>query len=133
MTGARGRCVSCHRASTRRPAACAASRGAIEGGWAARLDGYGGMEEPDGASHAGLLGVSTWTSTGLPRASRQPACEACCRTAPRPTSATPRERAPRRAGMSQGRAQMIHRINNKVRTLHTPSRHHRARPGDPDP
>jgi hypothetical protein len=88
----------------------------IEGGWAARLDGYGGMEEPDGASHTGLLGVSTWTSTGLPRASRQKACAACCRTAPRPTSATPRERAPRRAGMSQGRAQMIHSVKSKVRT-----------------
>ena len=46
----------------------------IEGGARdARLDGYGKVEEPDGASHAGFLGASTWTSTRLPRASCPPA------------------------------------------------------------
>jgi hypothetical protein len=43
-----------------------------------------GLEEPDGASHAVLLGVETWTSTGLPRASCPRACEAVAGPLPAP-------------------------------------------------
>ena len=84
--------------------------------WAARLDVDGGMGRAGRHLARGTF-RRTWTSTGLPRASCQPACEACCRTAPRPTLATPRERAPRRAGMSKVIAQMKHSVKNKGRTL----------------
>ena len=55
---------------------------------------------------------------GLPRPQ---ACETCGGTAPRPASATPRERAPHRTRMSVAIAQLRRDVKNKVRTLHTPA------------
>src|SRR5215213_1195849 len=48
---------------------------------------------------------------------RSQACEACGGTALRPTLATPRERAPRRAGMHNDIAQLRNLVKNKARTL----------------
>jgi len=55
---------------------------------------------------------------GLPRPQ---VCETCGGTAPRPASATPRERAPRRTRMSVAIAQLRATVKNKVRTLHIPT------------
>ena len=83
---------------------------------AGRLDGYGKGEEPDGASHAVLLGVETWQPAGtkglLPASVR-----GCCRTAPGPVAATPRERAPRRTRMHNDIAEHTPAVKNKIGTL----------------
>ena len=55
---------------------------------------------------------------GLPRPQ---ACETCGGTAPRPASATPRERAPHRTRMSVAIAELRATVKNKVRTLHIPT------------
>jgi hypothetical protein len=47
---------------------------------------------------------------------RSQACEACGRTAPRPTLATPRERAPHWTRMSLAIAEVRTEVKNKVRT-----------------
>src|SRR5215204_1678013 len=48
---------------------------------------------------------------------RSQACETCGGTALRPTLATPRERAPRRAGIHNDIAQLRNLVKNKVGTL----------------
>ena len=58
---------------------------------------------------------------GLPRPQ---VCEACGGTAPRPASATPRERAPHRTRMPVAIAELAAEVKNKVRTLLTASPHH---------
>jgi len=55
---------------------------------------------------------------GLPRPQ---VCETCGGTAPRPASATPRERAPHRTRMNHDIAELRAEVKNKVRTLHMPT------------
>jgi hypothetical protein len=52
---------------------------------------------------------------------RSQACETCGRTAPRPTLATPRERAPHRTRMSVAIAQLRRIVKNKMRTSPAPA------------
>src|SRR5690349_9553418 len=83
------------KSSTLGPAACAASlqvsRGRAREG--VRL-GCKLKEEPDGSSRTVLLGVSTWTSTGLPRASCRRLRDRRTGPCPFPHRATPREARP---------------------------------------
>ena len=74
------------------------------------------MEEPDGTSRTVLLGVETWSSTWLPRASRQPACEACCGTVPVPSAANASSAPLVGTDLGKVIAQARRIVKNKVRT-----------------
>ena len=82
---------------------------------AARLALYVGWKSRKAASHAVLLGgpAGTTPKVDLPRPQ---VCETCGGTASRPTTATPRERAPRWAGMENDIAELELAVKNKVKT-----------------
>jgi|GEM_PF-5833591 len=80
---------------------------------------YGGEGESQAARHARFVSADLEAcQIGHPRSQ---ACEACGGTAPRPTAATPRERAPRRARMTTDIAKVRRIVKNKVRTYPLPS------------
>ena len=89
---------------------------------AARLDVCDGREEPSCSSRAVCFsGPEPEPRIGHPRSQ---ACETCGGTAPYPASATPRERAPRRARMHNDIAKVRATVKNKVGTLPLPPHCH---------
>ncbi len=88
---------------------------AIEGGASCSpARWWGGECESQAARHARFVSADLdQARIGHPRSQ---VCETCGGTAPCPASATPRERAPRRARMSLAIAQLRAEVKNKVRT-----------------
>jgi len=82
--------------------------------WAARLDGVVWKVRARLLVTRGLF-QRTWRHARIGHL-RSQGCEACGRTAPRPTAATPRERAPHRTRMFLAIAELRRIVKNKVRT-----------------
>ena len=109
---------------------------------AGRLDGYGEMEEPDGASHAVLLGVSTWQpagTKGLPptglrglRQDRSPP-HLCDASRARPSSGRDAQGySPDDTPCQEQSENIALHLTPAPPPRHPLPRPHRARPGDPD-
>ncbi|EIM28849.1 hypothetical protein MicloDRAFT_00024940 [Microvirga lotononidis] len=105
------------KSSTLGPAACAASLSG-DRGW--RVGQPGSLVSENGRAEL-LVPHGTFrrldldqhrAAKGLP----SQVCETCGRTVPHPTTATPRERAPRQAGMGNDIAKVHPPVKNKVRT-----------------